>query len=238
MMAQARRPSGTLPMVEGSRSSVAPESGKSVLETLHAELFRRQQLDDYGVLDLQRGADDAAIRAAYLQLSRRYHPHRYARYELAEYRQVATEIYVLVQRAFARLSREARMPVHDESGKKRSARRSARDQLDEQVSDAIALLERNRFDDAIAVLEAVLNEDPQRAQAAQWATIARARRAFAANDWDAAGEHYRALLALQANHSEARERLAQLSSRAVQPGFLGRLFGRRLFGRRLFGRND
>jgi len=230
MMEQARRPSGTLPMVEASRSSrssVAPESGKSVLETLHAELFRRQQLDDYGVLDLPRGADDAAIRAAYLQLSRRYHPHRYARYELAEYRQVATEVYVLVQRAFARLSREARMPVHEEGDQKRSARRSARDQLDEQISDAIALLERAQFDDAIAVLDAVLNEDPQRAQALTWSRLARARRAHAANDWDAAGEHYRALLASQPSHAEARERLSQLASRAERPGLLGRLFGRK-----------
>jgi curved DNA-binding protein CbpA len=227
MMARAGRLSGSLPMVEGSRSSVAPESGKSVLETLHAELFRRQQLDDYGVLDLQRGADDAAIRAAYLQLSRRYHPHRYARYELAEYRQVATEIYVLVQRAFARLSREARMPVHEQGDQKRSARRTARDDLDEQVSDAIALLERAQFDDAIAVLDSVLREDPERARAKSWALLARGRRAFAAEDWAAADEHYRTLLALQPAHAEARDRLAQLVARGERPGFLRRLFGRK-----------
>lgn len=214
-------------MVQGSRSSAAPENGKSVLETLHAELFRRQQLDDYGVLDLQRGADDAAIRAAYLQLSRRYHPHRYARYELAEYRQVATEIYVLVQRAFARLSREARMPEHERGDQKRSARRTARDDLDEQVSDAIALLERAQFDDAVALLDGVLREDPERARAKPWALLARARRAFAARDWQAADEHYRALLALQPGHAEARDRLAQLVARGDRPGFLSRLFGRR-----------
>src|SRR5690242_7864359 len=130
-------------MAQSSRTSVAPESGQSVLETLHAELFRRKQLDDYGVLDLKRGADDPAIRAAYLQLSRRFHPHRYARYEAGEYREVATELYVLVQRAFARLSRSERMPVHT-ADDKRSTRKSARDQLDELISDAIALLERSQ----------------------------------------------------------------------------------------------
>jgi tetratricopeptide (TPR) repeat protein len=214
-------------MVQGSRSSIAPEGGRSVLETLHAELFRRQQLDDYGVLDLPRGADDAAIRNAYLQLSRRYHPHRYARYEQAEYRQVATELYVLVQRAFARLSREARMPVHEQADQKRNARRSARDQLDEQISDAIALLERAQYDDAVAVLDAVLNEDPERAQALLWSRLARARRAFAASDWDAAREHYGTVLALQPSHAEARERLSALTARGERRGFLGRLFGRK-----------
>lgn len=214
-------------MDAGSRSSVAPEGGKSVLETLHAELFRRRQLDDYGVLDLQRGADDAAIRSAYLALSRRFHPHRYARYDSAEYRQVATDLYVLVQRAFARLSREARMPVHAPEDGKRTARRSARDELDEQISDAVALLERARYEDAIGVLEAVLREDASRAQAALWLPIARARRAFAAGDWATAADHYREVLALQANHAEARERLAQLQARASRPGLLDRLLGRK-----------
>src|SRR5690348_14738358 len=123
-------------MAQSPRTSVAPEGGQSVLETLHAELFRRKQLDDYGVLDLKRGADEGAIRSAYLQLSRRYHPHRYARYEVAEYREVATELYVLVQRAFARLSRSERMPVHAEADAKHHTRKSARDQLDELISDA------------------------------------------------------------------------------------------------------
>ena len=215
-------------MNAGSRSSVAPpEGGKSVLETLHAELFRRSQLDDYGVLDLQRGANDAAIRAAYLQLSRRFHPHRYARYESVEYRQVATDLYVLVQRAFARLSREERMPVHAPEEPKRSVKRTARDELDEQVSDAVALLERSQFDDAIAVLEAVLREDAERAQAVSWLRVARARRAFAAGDWPAAESAYRELLALQPSHAEARERLVQLQARATRPGLLGRLFGRK-----------
>jgi hypothetical protein len=212
-------------MVQGSRSSVTPEGGKSVLETLHAELFRRRQLDDYGVLDLQPGAGDAEIRAAYLQLSRRFHPHRYARYEHAEYREVATELYVLVQRAFARLSRESRMPEHAPDDRKRNARRSARDELDEQISDAVALLERAQYDDAIVVLDGVLEQDAERAQARSWSHVARARRAFAARDWALAAEHYRALLALQPSHAEARERLAALAVPSER-GLFQRLFGR------------
>src|SRR6185503_14741196 len=154
-------------------------------------------------------------------------PHRYARYEHDEYRQVATELYVLVQRAFARLSRESRMPVHAPDDHKRNARRSARDQLDEQVSDAVALLERAQYDDAIAVLDGVLAEDPERAQAVLWSHVAHARRAFAASDWTLASQHYRELLLLQPSHAEARERLALLATRAERPGLFQRLFGRR-----------
>jgi curved DNA-binding protein CbpA len=200
--------------------------GKNVLETLHAELFRRKQLDDYGVLDLKRGADDQAIRKAYLRLSQRFHPHRYARYEPVEYRETATELYVLVQRAFARLSGSERMPQHETADKKRPNKRSARDQLDESISDAIALLERSQFDDAIALLNEVLAADPERIKAQLFLLTAQARRAFAARDDAAAGAHYRALLELQPEHPEARERLAQISARAEQPGLLRRLFGR------------
>jgi DnaJ-class molecular chaperone len=202
------------------------DDGKNVLETLHAELFRRRQLDDYGVLDLARGADDHAIRTAYLQLSQRFHPHRYARYEPVEYRETATELYVLVQRAFARLSGSERMPQHEASDKKRAQKKSARDQLDELISDAVALLERSRFDDAIALLNEVLAADPERIKAQLFLRTAQARRAFAAKDDAGAGEHYRALLELQPEHAEARERLAQITARAAQPGVLRRLFGR------------
>ena len=205
------RPAPTLKRGREPVDDRQTDNGKNVLETL---------------LDLKRGADDEAIRAAYLRLSQRFHPHRYARYEPVEYRETATELYVMVQRAFARLSGSERLPHHEAVDAKRNAKRSARDELDEQISDAVALLERSQYDDAIAVLEQVLQGDPERAQARLWLATAQARRAFAAKDDARAEQHYRALLALQPGHAEARERLSQIAARAQRPGLLRRLFGR------------
>ena len=203
---------------------------ENVLERLHKELFERKQLDDYGVLGLSPGADDEAIRGAYLTLSKRFHPHRYARFGSGEHKRVATELYVLVQRAFARLSGSERMPNHDGEARKRAVRRSARDELDKQVSEAVSLLQEHAHADAIALLSEVLSQDPERASARLWLMVAGGRLAHSQGDKAKALECYRAVLEQQPSHVEARDKITELSAPAEQPekpGLLGRLFGRK-----------
>lgn len=203
---------------------------ENVLVRLHKELFERKQLDDYGVLGLSPGADDDAIRGAYLELSKRFHPHRYARFGSGEHKRVATELYVLVQRAYTRLSGSARMPNHDGVERKRAVRRSARDELDKAISEAVAMLQENAHAEAIAMLTEVLSQDPERAAARLWLMVAGGRLALAQGDRAKALECYRTVLELQPSHVEARDKITELSvPEAVpeKPGLLGRLFGRK-----------
>jgi tetratricopeptide (TPR) repeat protein len=203
---------------------------ENVLERLHKQLFERKELDDYGVLGLAPGADDEAIRAAYLSLSKQFHPHRYARFGSGEHKRVAMELYVLVQRAYTRLSGSKRMPNHDGEPRKRATRRSARDQLDKAVSEAVALLQENAHAESITMLTEVLSQDPDRASARLWLMVAGGRLAHAQGDTEKALECYRAVLQLQPSHVEARDKINELSAPAKEPdkpGLLGRLFGRK-----------
>jgi tetratricopeptide (TPR) repeat protein len=203
---------------------------ENVLQRLHKELFDRKQLDEYGVLGLKPGADDAAIRGAYLELSKLFHPHRYARFDSAEHKRVAMELYVLVQRAYTRLSGSARMPNHDGVERKRATKRSARDQLDRAISEAVTLLQENAHGEAIAMLSEVLSQDPERAAARLWLMVAGGRLALVQGDRAKALECFRAVLELQPSHVEARDKVTELSvpeKEPEKPGLFGRLFGRK-----------
>jgi len=202
----------------------------NVLQLLHKELFERKQLDDYGVLGLEPGADDATIRAAYLELSKHFHPHRYARFGGGEHKRVATELYVLVQRAYTNLSGSQRMPNHDGIERKRAKKRSARDELDKAISTAVEILQENDYAEAIRMLTEVLAQDPERANARLWLMVAGGRYAVSQGDKAKALECYRAVLELQPSHVEARDKILELSApekEPEKPGLLGRLFGRK-----------
>lgn len=210
-----------------------PENGSgtvNIRQQLHTDLFERKQRDDYGVLDLARGADDEAIRAAYLTLSKRYHPHRYARFSSPEYRRLATELYVLVQRAYARLSESSRMPSHDSEERKRSVRRSARDALDQTVSAAVTCLTYRQHAEAVRMLSEVLQQDPERDSARLWLMVASARLALERGDKERAIECYRSVLTLQASHVEAHEKLKELTAPA-EPERKSSLFQRLWHGK-------
>ena len=52
-------------------------------------------------------ATDADVRAAFGELTKRYHPDRFARYESTELRQIAAEIFILIRDAYRRLGDDA-----------------------------------------------------------------------------------------------------------------------------------
>jgi len=73
--------------------------GKGELE---ARLTKLRAATPREVLGVSAGADAAAIRQAFLQLTKETHPHRYAR-EAPEVRELATEVFLLVRRAYDEL---------------------------------------------------------------------------------------------------------------------------------------
>jgi cytochrome c-type biogenesis protein CcmH/NrfG len=192
----------------------APQSGKKtdigrLVAGLHAELFELEKQDDLGVLGLDRSADDEAVRAAYLELSRRYHPHRFVRYRSAEASRVAGEIFVKIQAAYGRLTGSHRVP----QAETRAVPRTVRKRIDLAVSQAASLLDYHQYDAAIAALDDVLAEDPDHEDAKLWLSLALARKAKQAGDVTAALDAYRDVLELRPDHAEARGECERLQER-------------------------
>lgn len=171
-----------------------------IIASLHAELFDLQGRDDLGVLGLDPTADEEAVRLAYLELSKRYHPHRFARYRSAEASRLASEIYVCVQAAYGRLTGSHRVPGATEKAKPRTVR--TRDAL--SVSRAAQLIDFHQYDAAEELLAQLLQAAPDHEEASTWWRLARARKHKLAGNLAAAAREYRELLQLKPDHAEAQ----------------------------------
>lgn len=196
-----------------SQKGKGPSSTQIVVE-LNAQLFELQRSDDYEVLGLDRTADDEALRLAYLELSKRYHPHRFAKYRSAEASRLANEIYVCVQAAYGRLSGSHRVPGASEKAKPRTVR--TRDDL--SVSRAVELIDFHQYDAATQLLERVVAANPDHEDAQVWLHLAKARKHKVAGNNAAAAAAYRALLKLKPQHPEAQveaERLGASGKKSV-----------------------
>jgi len=181
---------------------------------LTAQLFELQRSDDFEVLGLDRTADDEALRLTYLELSKRYHPHRFAKYRSAEAARLANEIYVCVQAAYGRLSGSHRVPGASEKAKPRTVR--TRDDL--SVSRAVELIDFHQYDAAAQLLEQVVAANPDHEDAQVWLHLAQARKYKVAGNNAAATAAYRALLEIKPLHHEAQveaERLGASGKKSV-----------------------
>jgi tetratricopeptide (TPR) repeat protein len=74
---------------------------------LLAEVDSLKKLNPFLVLGVGYDAGDPEVRAAFGQLTKRYHPDRFARFESKDLRQVAAEIFILIRDAYRRLGDEA-----------------------------------------------------------------------------------------------------------------------------------
>lgn len=179
-----------------------------IIADLHAELFELQQRDDLGVLGLDRTADDESVRLAYLELSKRYHPHRFARYRSAEASRIANEIYVCVQAAYGRLSGSHRVPGATENAKPRTVRKRE----DLSVSRAVELIDFHQYEAACELLIEVLEDNPGHDDARAWFHLAQARQHKIDGQLVEAAVAYRELLALKPDHVEAKVEIDRLES--------------------------
>jgi tetratricopeptide (TPR) repeat protein len=78
-----------------------------LLVALTSELDSLRRLNPFQVLGLGYEAGDAEVRGAFGDLTRRYHPDRYARFQSTDLRHLAAEIFILVRDAYRRLGDEA-----------------------------------------------------------------------------------------------------------------------------------
>jgi tetratricopeptide (TPR) repeat protein len=179
-----------------------------IIADLHAELFELQQRDDLGVLGLDRTADDESVRLAYLELSKRYHPHRFARYRSAEASRVANEIYVCVQAAYGRLSGSHRVPGATDNAKPRTVRKRE----DLSISRAVELIDFHQYEAACELLIEVLEGNPGHDDARAWFHLAQARQHKIDGELVEAAAAYRELLAVKPDHIEAKVEIDRLES--------------------------
>jgi hypothetical protein len=88
----------------------------ATLAVLERELESARAKSPELLLGLDKEAGAAAARDAFLDASRRYHPHRFARYESDAITRVATELFVIYKRAYGALAPPASRPKRSDSG--------------------------------------------------------------------------------------------------------------------------
>lgn len=93
--------SGPIPTVtEGADLS---EAEAELIRALTAEAESMKKLNPFLVLGVSYEVTDAEVRAAFGELTKKYHPDRFARYESTQLRQVAAEIFILIRDAYRKL---------------------------------------------------------------------------------------------------------------------------------------
>jgi hypothetical protein len=86
---------------EGSDVASAEDE---LLAALEAEAESLRKLNPFLVLGVGYETTDADVRAAFGELTKRYHPDRYARYQSPKLRQIAAEIFILIRDAYRKLA--------------------------------------------------------------------------------------------------------------------------------------
>jgi tetratricopeptide (TPR) repeat protein len=97
----AHQITGLIPTITESADVAAAEH--DLIKALVSEAESLKKLNPFLVLGVGYEATDTEVRAAFAELTKRYHPDRFARYESAELRQVAAEIFILIRDAYRRL---------------------------------------------------------------------------------------------------------------------------------------
>lgn len=75
-----------------------------LIRALEAEVESLRKLNPFLVLGVGYETTDDDVRHAFGELTKRYHPDRFARYQSAKLRQVAAEIFILIRDAYRRLA--------------------------------------------------------------------------------------------------------------------------------------
>jgi tetratricopeptide (TPR) repeat protein len=84
------------------RHELAHAEGELV-SALSSEIESLRRLNPFQVLGLGYEASDTDVRAAFAELTKRYHPDRFARYQSPEPRRLAAEIFILIRDSYRKL---------------------------------------------------------------------------------------------------------------------------------------
>jgi len=101
----AQAVTGPTPALGDSQDMISAE--QDLIKALLSEAESLRKLNPFLVLGVGYEASDTDVRAAFGELTKRYHPDLFARYESSELRQVAAEIFILIRDAYRKLGDEA-----------------------------------------------------------------------------------------------------------------------------------
>ncbi len=93
------------PALGDSQDMISAE--QDLIKALLSEAESLRKLNPFLVLGVGYEASDTDVRASFGELTKRYHPDLFARYESSELRQVAAEIFILIRDAYRKLGGEA-----------------------------------------------------------------------------------------------------------------------------------
>jgi DnaJ domain len=93
---------GAVAAIEDGEEVGAAE--QDLVKALIAEADSLRKLNPFLVLGVGYEASDADVRAAFGELTKRYHPDRFARYQSTKLRQIAAEIFILIRDAYRKLA--------------------------------------------------------------------------------------------------------------------------------------
>ncbi|MEO8846114.1 MAG: DnaJ domain-containing protein [Kofleriaceae bacterium] len=88
-------------IVEGENIA---EAEADLIRALEAEAESLRKLNPFLVLGVGYETTDSDVRAAFGELTKRYHPDRFARYQSTKLRQIAAEIFILIRDAYRKLA--------------------------------------------------------------------------------------------------------------------------------------
>jgi curved DNA-binding protein CbpA len=91
------------PPPPAERSDVG-EAESELVRALEAEAESLRKLNPFLVLGVGYETTDADVRAAFGELTKRYHPDRFARYQSSQLRSLAAEIFILIRDAYRKLA--------------------------------------------------------------------------------------------------------------------------------------
>ncbi len=110
LASEARRESGapaeplkTGPVPSVTEGADVSEAEAELIRALTAEAESMKKLSPFLVLGVSYEVTDGEVRAAFGELTKKYHPDRFARYESTQLRSVAAEIFILIRDAYRRL---------------------------------------------------------------------------------------------------------------------------------------
>jgi DnaJ domain len=79
------------------------EAESDLLTALSAELDSLKRMNPFQVLGVGYESGDIEIRSSFADLTKRYHPDRFARYQSEQLRRLAAEIFILIRDAYRKL---------------------------------------------------------------------------------------------------------------------------------------
>ncbi len=98
-----KTPAPALDLADGDEFAAAEGE---LVQALRQELRSMARMNAFQLLGVSADTTDEAVRSAFGELSKKYHPDRFARYESIEIREVASEVFILLRNAYQEASSE------------------------------------------------------------------------------------------------------------------------------------